>query len=78
MSTLNITAITSENPLTIAAAMALPDSEKLLLLEAFLSGNLVARGENVIPKPLRETGPRGQTPAVAARSEEHTSELQSH
>jgi hypothetical protein len=66
MSTLNITDITAENPLTISAAMALSETDRLALLEAFLNGTLVARGDNVIPKPIREGGTRGMLPRVQA------------
>ena len=62
----NPSTITAENPLSLADAMALSDADKLVLLDGFLSGNLVTKGDTVIPKPLRETGPRGQTPRVAA------------
>jgi len=62
----NPSTITAENPLSLAIAMALSDADKLLLLDGFLSGNLVTKGDSVIPKPIRETGPRGQTPRVAA------------
>ena len=64
--TFNPSNITAENPLSLTDAMSLSDADKLLLLDGFLSGNLVTKGDTVIPKPLRETGPRGQTPRVAA------------
>jgi hypothetical protein len=64
--TFNPSNITTENPLSLTDAMSLSDADKLLLLEGFLSGNLVTKGDSVIPKPIRETGPRGQTPRVAA------------
>jgi hypothetical protein len=66
MSTLNIATISAENPLSISDAMALSEADRLTLLEAFLNGTLVTRGDNVIPKPIREGGTRGMLPRVAA------------
>lgn len=69
MSTFNISNITAESPLTLTAALALNEADRLSLLEAFLNGTLVVRGDNVVPKPVREGGVRGQTPRVAAAHE---------
>ena len=64
MSTFNITTITAESPLSISAAMALPDADKLALLEAILGGALAVRGDNVTVPTVRESSPRGQSPRI--------------
>jgi hypothetical protein len=67
LTTFSITSlIAGETTLSLTDAMALPESDKMVLLEAFLSGNIVTKGDQVVTKPIREGGPRGQTPRVAA------------
>ena len=71
LTTFSITSlIAGETTLAVAAAIeALSESDKMVLLEAFLSGNIVTKGDQVVTKPIRETGPRGPTDKVKPRLE---------